>query len=140
MLEGILFRSINSASLGLFRIIFGILAFFDVLNHYIYYHLTIDAYNVDKFQFAYYGFEWAQVFPEPWMSFFFFVLMIAAIFIILGLQYRIASLIFAAGFTYLFLLEKSFYLNHGYLFCWLCWLMALFSSGCKIFYGSQVIM
>ncbi len=121
-------QPVNSASLGFFRIAFGLLAFFDVLNHYVYYHLTVNAYNVDRFQFAYYGFEWVKVFPEPWMTVFFFILMLAAAGITLGWQYRLNAVVFAVGFTYLFLLEKSFYLNHGYLFCWISWLLVFFPA------------
>ena len=118
-----LFKPIDSASLCLFRIVFGALAFFDVLNNYIYYHLTIDDYSVDKFHFRYIGFEWVKPFPEPLMTFFFIGVMIVALFVLIGLRYRIAATFLAFGYTYLFLLEKSHYLNHGYLFCWLCWLM-----------------
>lgn len=132
-----LFKSINSSSLGAFRVVFGCLAFFDVLNHYVYYHLTIKAYEPENFQFRYYGFEWLPVFPEPWMSLFFLGLMAAALGIVLGIRYRWSTFLFALGFTYLFLLEKSFYLNHGYLFCWLSWIMAFLPADARYVIGKQ---
>ncbi|MCB0586277.1 MAG: HTTM domain-containing protein, partial [Phaeodactylibacter sp.] len=119
-----LFQPVNIASLVFFRIVFGILGFADVLNICIYYHWTVNAFGPDQFRFRYYGFEWVRPFPEPFMSFFFLTLCGLALLIMLGKWYRISSLLFALGFTYVFLLEKAHYLNHGYLFCWVGFVMA----------------
>ena len=40
---------------------------------------------------------------------------LSALFIAVGLFYRISTVIFFIGFTYLFLLEQAVYLNHYYL-------------------------
>jgi len=120
-----LFQPVDIASLVFFRIIFGVLGLADILGTWIYYHLTKDAFNPEKLQFKYYGFEWVQPFHEPFMSIFFAILCILAILIILGKWYRIVTLLFAFGFTYTYFLEKANYLNHGYLFCWVCFVMAL---------------
>ena len=122
-LSNFFFTSIDSASLGWFRIVFGLLGFLDILNSFIYYHLQLNAYSPAAFRFGYLGFDWINVLPEPWMTVFFLFAMVAAILVMLGLRYRIATTIFAFCFTYLFLLEKAHYLNHGYLFCWLSWVM-----------------
>ncbi len=119
-----LYKPIDIASLVFFRIVFGILGFADILGTWIYYHLEKHAFDPDKFQFYYYGFKWVKAFPEPWMSLFFITLMVAALLIALGYWYRIATWIFAFGFTYSYLLEKSHYLNHGYLFCWIAFILA----------------
>lgn len=118
-----LFKPTDIAPLIFFRIAFGILAFIDVLSSYLYYHVQKDAFNPERFQFPYYGFEWVQAFPDPWMSLFFLVLLCSAVGIILGFRYRWSTALFFLGFTYLFLLEKANYLNHGYLFCWISFLM-----------------
>ncbi|MEZ5039818.1 MAG: HTTM domain-containing protein [Saprospiraceae bacterium] len=118
-----LFRPIDIASLVFFRIIFAVLGFMDVLSSYVYYHLEKDAFNPEKFQFYYYGFAWVRVFADPWMTLFFITLLLLAIFIGLGFWYRGSCILFFLGFTYLFLLEKANYLNHGYLFCWICFVM-----------------
>ena len=120
-----LFQPVSIASLIFFRIIFGILAFVDVLNTWVYYHLTVGAFNPERFQFRYYGFEWTKPIPEPWMSIFFIGLMLVALCIAFGYKYRLMSWVFAFGFSYTYFLEKAFYLNHGYLFCWICFVMAL---------------
>lgn len=122
---GFFYKGISISSLVFFRIVFGILAFLDVLITWIWYHLNKDAFNPDKYQFKYIGFEWVVSFPEPFMSLFFFLLMILAVLITVGYRYRISALLFAFGFTYLFLLEKAHYLNHAYLFCVLCFIMVL---------------
>ena len=132
-----LFKPVDAASLGVFRVAFGLLGFFDILNTYIYYHLRIDAYNPAKFQFSYLGFEWVRALPEPAMTIYLVAMMIAAICIMLGLRYRIAATIFASCFTYLFLIEKAHYLNHGYLFCWLSWIMALLPA--HVIYSLDVL-
>ncbi len=108
-----LFKSTDIAPLIFFRIAFGILAFIDVLSSYLYYHVQKDAFNPEHFQFPYYGFEWVQAFPDPWMSLFFLALLCSAVGIILGFRYRWSTTLFFLGFTYLFLLEKANYLNHG---------------------------
>lgn len=118
-----LFKPIDNASLIFFRVIFGILAFLDIAGIFGYYHLYKDSFNPEKFQFKYYGFEWVQPLPEPFMSLFFIGLMMVAILIIIGKWYRFATTIFAIGFAYTFFLEKAHYLNHGYLMMWLCTVM-----------------
>ncbi len=118
-----LFEPVDIAPLVFFRVIFGILGFADMMGVWIYYHLYKGYFNPDNFQFKYMGFEWVPVLPEPFMSLFFLITMTAAIFIVLGRNYRFSTVIFAIGFTWQFFLEKSLYLNHGYLFCWISWIM-----------------
>lgn len=118
-----LFQRVDIAPLVFFRIIFGILGFADVLGVWIYYHLYKGYFDPQHFQFKYMGFEWVPVLPEPFMSLFFITTMIAAIFVLIGRNYRISALVFAIGFTWQFFLEKAIYLNHGYLFCWISWIM-----------------
>ncbi|MCB9006320.1 MAG: HTTM domain-containing protein [Ardenticatenaceae bacterium] len=40
-----------------------------------------------------------------------------ALFILLGLWYRLSAVLFFLGFSYIFLLEQAQYLNHFYLVC-----------------------
>jgi hypothetical protein len=116
-------KPIDIASLVFFRVAFGILGFADVLGVWTYYHLYKGYFDPAKFHFTYYGFEWVRPFPEPFMSLFFLMTMAAALFVLLGRWYRLFCVIFAFGFTYIFLMEKALYLNHGYLFCWISWVM-----------------
>lgn len=124
-MKGWLWQPVDISSLVFFRVIFGILGFADLLGGWAYYHLWVGAFNPDNYQFNYYGFAWVSSFPEPLMSLFFLIGMGLAIAVALGWRYRITAPLFAAFFTYYFLLEKTNYLNHAYLFCWISWVMAL---------------
>ncbi len=118
-----LFSPVDIASLAFFRVVFGILGFADLLGVWAYYHLSEGYFQPDKFQFKYMGFEWARPLPEPFMSIVFLGLMVVALLIAVGRWYRVCTVIFFFGFSYVFLLEKAIYLNHGYLFVWLSFLM-----------------
>ena len=134
-----LFDPVDITPLVFFRIIFGILGFADVMGVWTYYHLYKDFFNPDNFQFTYYGFEWVCTFPEPFMSLFFIVLMAAAICVLLGRWYRVSTIVFAIGFTWMFLMEKALYLNHGYLFCWISWVMVFLPAN-RAFSGDVLKM
>ena len=118
-----LFTPVDIASLVFFRIVFGILAFADVTGLWTYYHLYENDFDPTGFRFKYYGFDWLEPLPEPLMSAFFVLLLIATVFIAVGYKYRASCALLFTGFTYVFLLEKTHYLNHGYLFCWLSLVM-----------------
>ena len=118
-----LFKQVDVSGLVFFRVMFGILGFADILGSWIGYVLIEDAYNSEKFHFKYYGFEWVEVLPEPFLTFYFFSMMVAALFIAFGKWYRVMTTYYAFGFLYFFLMEKSHYLNHGYLFTMVCFLM-----------------
>jgi hypothetical protein len=53
----------------------------------------------------------------------FFGLMVLAILIAAGWFYRVATLLFATGFSYVFLLERTNYQNHYYLVCLISWIL-----------------
>lgn len=118
-----LFQPVDIASLVFFRIAFGVLGFADVLATWLYYDLHEGDYDLERFRFSYIGFEWVQPLPEPFLSVFFIILMACAISIVIGWRYKLSASLFALGFTYVFLLEKAHYLNHGYLFCWISFVM-----------------
>lgn len=120
-----LWQPIDIAGLVFFRIAFGILGFVDLAGGFGYYHLWVGAFDPDRFQFRYYGFEWLPSFPEPFMSLYFLVGMALALAVAVGWRYRWTAPLFALFFSYYFLLEKAHYLNHGYLFCWISWVMAV---------------
>lgn len=118
-----LFQPIDIASLVFFRMVFGFLGFAHVLGDWVYYHLIKDAFDPGRFQFKYMPFEWLPTFHDPWMSVLLLGIAACGLAVALGWHYRWASWLFAFGFLYLFLLEKAYYLNHSYLFCWLSFLM-----------------
>ena len=125
MLDKFLYRQIDIAALVFFRIAFGVLGLLDVFGVWVHYHLMRDTFNPDNIQIKYYGFEWVQTLPDPWLSIVFWIVIVAALGIIVGKWYRFSTIIFALGFSYIYFLEKCNYLNHGYFFSVLSYLMIL---------------
>lgn len=116
MLERMLARArrpVDSASLAVFRIIFGAIGVWEVGRYF--HHGWISAYWEDPtFHFNYVGFGWVEPLPAPGMQILWAVLGIAAFAIAIGAYYRVATVVFALGFGYSFLLETAMYLNHFY--------------------------
>ena len=85
-----------------------------------------EQYVAPTVHFSYLGFEWLTPLPEFGMYAVFTVMTFAAFGIMLGLFYRPSAAIFFLAFTYVELLDKTYYLNHYYfvsvvalLFCFL---------------------
>lgn len=113
-------RPIDAAILAYFRITFGALMFWELVRYLAYekiHHLWVEP----TFHFKYFGFSWVTPLPETGLYILIGVLLLASLLFTLGLLYRISALIFAFGFTYLFLLDQAKYLNHFYLICLLSW-------------------
>jgi vitamin K-dependent gamma-carboxylase len=120
-----LFQPVPIDWLVFYRIAFGIvMAWYAAKNRD-----EIDYFYVDPaFHFSYTGFGWVQ----PWMAQFgalhgmhivFMAMLVCAIFIAIGLWYRLAATGFFLLFTYVFLCDKCYYQNHYYLVCILSALM-----------------
>jgi len=117
-----LFNPIDVASLVFFRIAFGILMYWEVWRYYD--HGWINKYwIIPIFHFKYYGFSWVHPWPGEGMYIHFLVLGICAFFITIGILYRISATLFFLGWTYVFLLDQTGYLNHFYLVCLISFLM-----------------
>lgn len=78
-----------------------------------------------RFHFTYWLFDWVRPLPGVGMYLLFLSLAILGLCIALGCFYRLASLLFAAGFTYVFLLDATNYQNHYYLIILLSWLLVI---------------
>ena len=57
-------------------------------------------------------------------------MMVAGLFVTLGFLYRLSSVVFFALFTYIYMLEQAFYLNHFYLVSVLSFMMILLPCNC----------
>ena len=73
-----------------------------------------DLYEVPTYFFTYYGFDWVSPLSPPFVNILFILLLIACVFIIFGLFYRINTVLFFIIFTYIELIDKTNYLNHYY--------------------------
>lgn len=121
-----------------FRLAFGAILLWEVCRYF--QHGWIHRYWIGPdFFFTYDGFHWLEPWSGNGMYIHFMVLGILALFIMLGLFYRISASLFFLGFTYIFLLDKANYLNHFYLIALLSFLMIFlptnrsFSLDAKIF-------
>jgi hypothetical protein len=109
-----LFMPVDIASIVYFRIAFGAIMLWEVWCYFD--HGWIKRYYIDpSFHFKYYGFDWVRPWPGDGMYLHFYVLGALAICIMVGLFYRLSTTLFFLGFTYIFLLDKTNYLNHFYL-------------------------
>lgn len=109
-----LFAPVSNASLVVFRLAFGLAMYVDLLR-YIRSGWVEENFSSATLHFTYAGFGWVQPLPGEWMRAFFYAEAGLAACIALGLFYRAAMPLFAAGFAYIFLIDKANYLNHFYL-------------------------
>lgn len=68
-----------------------------------------------KLMFKYYGFAWVEPWPGDGMYWHFLVLGLLSAFVMIGLFYRLSTILLFPTFTYIFLLDQCRYLNHFYL-------------------------
>lgn len=109
-----LFQPVDIASLVYFRVAFGALMLVEVLRYFG--HGWVREFYIDpSFHFSYTGFDWVRPLPGQWMTVHFAVLGLLAVLVMIGLRYRVATVLFFIGFAYVFLLESAHYLNHFYL-------------------------
>lgn len=105
---------LDAAGASAFRVLFGFMALWGIVRFAL--NGWIDRFFVrPEFFFSYWGFEWVEALPAPAMVGLFAVVGLAAACIMLGAFYRVAAVIFFAGFTYIELIDVSNYLNHYYL-------------------------
>lgn len=116
----ILFRQVSIAPLVVFRMFFGGLLFYSTVRT-IWKGWVNDLYVEPSFHFGFIqGLEPLDSFG---MHLVFALMAFAALGILLGFFYRINTVLFLLLFTYVELLDKTYYLNHYYLVSLLCfWL------------------
>jgi vitamin K-dependent gamma-carboxylase len=116
------FAPVDIASLACFRVAFGAVMVWEVYRYFS--KGWIASYYINpEFHFTYYGFGWVKPWPGDGMYVHFAVLGLAAAGITLGLLYRLSAVVFFLGFTYVFLLDQSRYLNHFYLISLIAFLL-----------------
>ena len=107
------FKETSIAPLIVFRIIFGALMLFGA-SRFLYKGWVKQLYIDPEYYFGYLGFEWVKPLEGDLMYLPFYLMVLAAIFIIFGFFYRFSAVLFFICFTYVELLDKSNYLNHYY--------------------------
>lgn len=106
-------RPVDGSSAAVFRVAFGLVGLVAVIRFFAHGWID-DLYLAPAHHFSYVGFEWVQPWPGPLMYGHFALLGVLAACIAVGYRYRLAALLFALGFTYVELIDKTTYLNHYY--------------------------
>lgn len=118
------FTPVDIASLVFFRIAFGLLMAWEVCRYFkneSVYHYWLEP----KFLFKYYGFSWVHPWPGDWLYIHWAILGILALFVAFGFFYRISAALMFLSYAYFFLLDEARYVNHTYLICLYCLLLAI---------------
>lgn len=115
---------VDISSLVFFRISFGVLLVWEMWRYWS--SGAIEGmYIAPPFHFTYYGLSWITPWAGSGMYAHFLGLGVLAGFIMVGFYYRLSALLFFLGFTYLFLIDKAYYLNHFYLISLISFLLIL---------------
>ena len=112
------------ASVVLLRVSFGLLMFWEITRYY-YFGWVEELFVKPQFHFQYEYFRWVVPIPGAGMYLIFASLGVLALMIASGFFYRIATILFFLGYTYVFLLDQAFYNNHFYLICLLSFVLIL---------------
>jgi len=114
---------IDARVLGIYRILFGLFMAFNLFR-YFRIGLVENMFVLPKINFKYDGFHWLKPLPEVYLNILLGALLVAACLIAAGVLFKWACRFFAFGYLYLFLLDKSIYNNHIYLFILLAFLLS----------------
>ncbi len=124
-------RPIDSLWLALYRISLGLCLLWQVWKYFSA-DLIRNFYVEPTLHFTWLLFDFVRPWPEPWMYLHFAVLGIAAACITVGFHYRLASFVFWIGYTWAFLIDQCWYLNHYYLICLLSFLAMFLPADCEL--------
>lgn len=119
-----LFRPIDGATLIFFRVFAGLLLTWELVNSLL--HGDWEEYTTPLFHFSYLFLPWLKPLPPEGMSALFYITICAGVFVTLGLYYRISSILLFMGYTTIFLMEATEYINHLYFYSllsfWMMWM------------------
>ncbi|MFT6205540.1 MAG: putative membrane protein YphA (DoxX/SURF4 family) [Spirosomataceae bacterium] len=115
------------ASLVIFRVVFGVLMIISTLRFMM--AGWINEHFIDPpFHFKFYGFEWVEVLSPFGMYVLHGVMLLASVGITLGLFYRLSAAVLFLTFTYVELIDLTYYLNHYYFVSLICLLLIFISA------------
>ena len=109
--------------LSIFRIVFGLFMIYEIID-YFRIGLVKNMFVLPAINFKYDFFTWLNPLPEFWLNAILILLLVSAVCMTLGIFFKWACRIFSIGYLYLFLLDKSIYNNHIYLFILLAFLFS----------------
>ncbi|MEQ8240693.1 MAG: HTTM domain-containing protein [Cyclobacteriaceae bacterium] len=122
-------QPIPVAPLVTFRMIFGLVMLFSCLRYM--WMGWVDTQLVDPLlHFHYYGFDWIRPLPRAGMYGVFTLMSLSCLAIFLGWYYRLFSVVFFLCFTYVELIDITYYLNHYYFVSIVAFLMIFVPANC----------
>ncbi len=111
----------------IFRVLFGCLLAFSAIRFF-YNGWIHDLYVTPGFHFTFSGFEWVKVLPPAGMYILFSLMIICGLMIAFNLLFRAACVLYFLVFTYVELIDVTYYLNHYYLVSLLVFILAFYDS------------
>lgn len=114
---------IDPYMLAILRIGYGILMMYNMFR-YFKIGLIRNMFVLPRVNFHYDFLYWVKPLPEVYMNLILGLLFVCAFCIAAGLVLRWAGLVFAIGYAYIFLIDKSIYNNHIYLFILIAFLFS----------------
>lgn len=124
MFSEYLFRKIDNSALVIFRIFFGLLIVAECWGAIFTGWVNVNMVE-PKLSFTFIGFEWMNNLLGPNMIYFYGIMGLLGIFIAFGFLYRFSIILFALMWTTSYLMQKTSYNNHYYLFMLISWLMTI---------------
>lgn len=122
-----LFRPVSAAPLVSFRVLFGLLTLFSSLR-FLALGWVEAQYGSSALKFSYSGFEWVEYPGQTGLYLLYGLMILASLGIILGALYRLSAVVFFLAFSYVELIDKTYYLNHYYFVSlvafWMIWVPA----------------
>ncbi|WP_316812213.1 HTTM domain-containing protein [Pedobacter heparinus] len=116
------------APLVTFRVLFGIMMLLSTIRFSIKGWITTQ-YVDPVFHFTFMGFDWIRPLGSIGMHLVFLSIAVSSLFIALGFCYRFAIVIFFLLFTYVELIDVTYYLNHYYFISVVSFLMIWLPAG-----------
>jgi len=117
----------NTDWFAIFRILFGTLVAFSSIRFF-YKGWIRELYVLPGFHFTFAGFDWVKVLPPPYMYGLFATMALCGIAIAINRWYRMACALFCLIFTYIELIDVTYYLNHYYLVSLLSFILIFYDS------------
>jgi hypothetical protein len=118
---------VSIAPLVTFRVLFGLIMLASVIRFWL--NGWIETQYIEpSFHFKYFGFYWVPEISETGLYIVFSAMAVSALGIALGAFYRVSAVLFFLSFTYVELLDATYYLNHYY-FVSLVALLLIFLPG-----------
>ena len=118
-----LFKPIDAAILVYFRFFAGIFLSIELINS-----LKLGDFQEYSapFHFTYLYFDWLKPWPKSGLIIHYALTITAGFTFAIGYRQKLSAIILFVGYSLLFLMEKSEYINHLYLYClisfWLIWM------------------